>query len=200
MIKIIGHFMMSLNVAIIYWDWLQLSALLPIEPFSGTQEKETVHGKMVKNEHGGKTHFNQMARLVTYKCTSRVKSFGFDPYWALCRSRPWIPQSMKLPVNTVGSCHLRMDSLIIWPVDEKANVGTCLNCYFCSIFWFPFWIEEAVKITYTFSSCCLSFWLRWKKALINNHVWLEIVNFDNQNYRTSQGFCLKTFLLLSCLL
>ena len=76
---------------------------------------------------------------------------------------------------------------------KRPITGTCFNCYFCSIFWFPFWIEEAVKITYTFSSCCLSFWLRWKKALINNHVWLEIVNFDNQNYRPSQGFCLKTF-------
>ena len=62
---------------------------------------------------------------------------------------------------------------------KRPMIGTCLNCYFCSIFWFPFWIEEAVKITYTFSSCCLSFWLRWKKALIN--------------YRTSQGFCWKTF-------
>lgn len=76
---------------------------------------------------------------------------------------------------------------------KRPITGTCFNCYFCSIFWFPFWIEEAVKITYTFSSCCLSFWLRWKKALINNHVWLEIVSFDNQNYRPSQGFCLKTF-------
>lgn len=133
-----------------------------------------------------------MARLVTYKCTSTVKSLGIDPCWALCRSRHWIPQSVKLPVNTMGTCHLRIDSLSICPVDEKADHWDLLQLLFLFYFLVSLldWRSSENHLYFLF---LLFIILIEVEESTDNHVWLEIVNFDNQNYRPSQGFCLKTF-------
>lgn len=133
-------------------------------------------------------------RPASYK--GLVKYCCVYPCWALCRSGLYTQQATKPFRKHNGELppqKWQFDHFIQLMKGEK--IGTSLNFHLFFIFW-VFLLDWRSNENH---SCFLFFLFiilikveeHWLKKIM---FLLEIINFDNQNCRISQGFHLKTFL------